>query len=144
MTINTSSVTGNTTPTPTQLVNPKAQMGKDDFLKLLAIQLQNQDPSSPSDNQQFMAQMAQFSALEQSTNMATGLTQLAFSTQINQSVSLIGHTIGYTRADGTSATGVAQSISVGNNEIQIKVGSDTVTPGDVTFVGGIPAGGASS
>src|SRR3954451_15254173 len=134
----TNATTGvtNNTPTPTQLVNPKGTLGKDAFLKLLAVQLQNQDPSKPSDNQQFMAQMAQFSALEQTTNMATGFTQMAFSGQVSQSVSLIGHTIGYTKADGTKAEGKAESVSVVNNEIMIKVGGDKVSPANVTFVGG--------
>jgi flagellar basal-body rod modification protein FlgD len=144
MSINTSSVTGTTsTQTPDQVVNPGSQLGKDDFLKLLAVQLKNQDPASPSDNQQFMAQMAQFSALEQTTNMAQGLTQMAFAGQVSQSVSLIGHTIGYTKADGSVGTGVAQSVAVSNNAIEIKVGNDVVTPGEVTFVGGVPTGGAT-
>ena len=44
-------------------------LGKDDFLKLLMTQLQNQDPSSPMDNTQFIAQMATFSTLEQMVNI---------------------------------------------------------------------------
>src|SRR5262249_41077271 len=117
------------------LVNPSSQMGKDDFLKLLAIQLQNQDPTNPVDNQQFMAQMAQFSALEQTTNMATALDGMNTTNQISQAIGLVGHTIGYTKADGTTATGTAESVTVDSGSIQIKVGNDTIAPGAVTTVG---------
>src|SRR5262249_20716570 len=136
MSIQSTGGVGSTGTTPTPFVNPGGTLGKDDLLKLLAVQLQNQDPSDPPDNQQFTAPMAQLPALEQTTNMAQGFTQMAFSEQVNQSVSLIGHTIGYTKADGTAATGKAESVSVVDGNIAIKVGSDSVAPGAVTFVGG--------
>ena len=52
-------------------------LGKDDFLRLLVAQLQNQDPLNPMDNSQFVAQTAQFSSLEQMQNMNKTLERLA-------------------------------------------------------------------
>ncbi len=51
-------------------------LGKNDFLKLLITQLQNQDPTSPADTSQFASQLAQFSSLEQMQNINTTLQSL--------------------------------------------------------------------
>ncbi len=70
-----------TTIDPTLLLSKKqtttstgnSSLGKDEFLKILMTQLQNQDPLNPMEDKEFIAQMAQFSALEQTTNMASML-----------------------------------------------------------------------
>jgi flagellar basal-body rod modification protein FlgD len=51
-------------------------LGKNDFLKLLLAQLQNQDPTAPTDNTQFVAQLAQFSSLEQAEQTNSMLESL--------------------------------------------------------------------
>jgi flagellar basal-body rod modification protein FlgD len=56
--------------------NDPTALGKDQFLKLLTTQLQNQDPTQPMDNTAFVAQLAQFSSLEQMSNVNDTLTQL--------------------------------------------------------------------
>jgi flagellar basal-body rod modification protein FlgD len=58
---------------------PATEMGKDQFLQLMVGQLKNQDPMNPMEDKDFMGQMAQFSQLEQVTNMSASLeSQKAF------------------------------------------------------------------
>jgi flagellar basal-body rod modification protein FlgD len=71
-------------------------IGKEDFLNLLITQLQNQDPLNPTDSTEFTAQLAQFSSLEQLTNVNDNLEQLQnFQASANnsQAVSLLGKEI---------------------------------------------------
>ncbi|MBU8907008.1 flagellar hook assembly protein FlgD [Desertibacillus haloalkaliphilus] len=63
-------------------------LGKDDFLKILITQLQNQDPSNPMDDREFIAQMAQFSSLEQMTNMNEAIQKFV---NVQSSQSLVQH-----------------------------------------------------
>ena len=68
------SITGNTNSKPT-VANASTQLGKDDFLRLLTVQLRYQDSLNPLGNTEFIAQMAQFSSLEQLQNMNKTLGQ---------------------------------------------------------------------
>src|SRR3954468_7778910 len=87
-------------------------IGKDDFLKLLVGQLQHQDPMQPSDDTQFIGQMAQFSQLEQETNTAKSTDELVRSSTLAR----IGRTVTYT--DGvtqTAQSGVVTAVDIDKN-----------------------------
>ncbi len=90
------------------------ELGKDDFLKLLLTQLSNQDPTRPMENTEFIAQMAQFSSLEQMTNMSTEFAKLANMLNSNEAVSLLGKNVTISTGD-TSVNGVVEAVTRGED-----------------------------
>jgi flagellar basal-body rod modification protein FlgD len=78
--VSTNSVTGTTntaaTDTTTSAIPKKDALGKDTFLSLLVTQLQHQDPLQPTDNSEFLAQLAQFSSLESLQQIKEDMTAL--------------------------------------------------------------------
>ena len=98
----------------------KNTLSKDDFLKLLLTQLQNQDPTSPTDNTEFIAQMATFSSLEQMTNMNTTLENVL--TSQNQNL-----LITYSQLVGQEVTFHKQVDQKNDNgEIEVQEGTGAV------------------
>lgn len=96
------------------------ELGKDDFLKLLMAQLTNQDPTSPMENTEFIAQMAQFSSLEQMTNMSQNFDKMAAMLNFNEAQSMLGRTVQIDLGADQSTTGVVEAATRGNNpQIQV-------------------------
>ncbi|GIP36815.1 hypothetical protein J31TS4_00950 [Paenibacillus sp. J31TS4] len=103
-------------------------LGKDDFLKILITQLQNQDPTQPLQDRDFIAQMAQFTSVEQLTNM--GLELKALRQSFGMDPSIIGKEISWSGKDDkgqiTTKTGVVTALTFKNGEAYAKVGKDEV------------------
>ncbi len=85
------------------------ELGKDDFLKLLITQLSHQDPTKPMEDKEFIAQMAQFSTLEQMTNMSKEFSNLHSLLLGSQAYGLIGKTVEVTAGEQT-VTGVVEEV----------------------------------
>ena len=91
-----------------------SELGKDDFLKLLIAQLANQDPTSPMENTEFIAQMAQFSSLEQMTNMSTSFSKMAGIIASSEASSMVGKTV-EVDVNGEAITGTVDAATRGEH-----------------------------
>lgn len=98
-------------------------MGKDEFLKLLVAQLRNQDPLNPMDGQEFAAQLAQFSSVEQLMAMNVRLAQQeafdeAMAQALNSSAAMgaIGHDV--------LAVGDQVQVSDTGGRVAVDIGAD--------------------
>jgi flagellar basal-body rod modification protein FlgD len=92
----------------------KQTLGKDDFLTLLIQQLKHQDPTNPMQNYEFIAQMAQFSSLEQMTNISAGFEKLSEKLGSSEAFSVLGKTVELGVGD-TALTGTVESVTRGTH-----------------------------
>jgi flagellar basal-body rod modification protein FlgD len=127
-------VTGTQQTAAAAAATKSAVMGKDDFLKLLVAQLQHQDPMNPMDDKEFMGQMAQFSTLEQITNVGSAMQNLASSSDMSRGVALLGHGVTYTTDDDTTASGTAKALQVKDGQVFVSVDGTLVDPSTITEV----------
>jgi flagellar basal-body rod modification protein FlgD len=99
--------------------NLQAQaLGMQDFLKILLTQLTYQDPLKPLDNQQFMAQMAQFTSLQQTQELNAKLDALLSTQASLQSIGLLGRTV-QVHTSGGDVSGVVTSLSLAGDTPQL-------------------------
>src|SRR3954471_12581290 len=132
----TNPITGaTTTPSTAQPAAKMPTLGKDDFLKLLVGQLQHQDPLAPSDDQQWIGQMAAFSQLEQVSNTAETTQKIVDTLNVNGTLSLIGHSVTYLDANGGAHDGVVQTVDMTGGKASLTVaGVAGIDAGSVTQV----------
>lgn len=77
---------------------PSSELGKDEFMKILITQLQNQDPLNPMEDKDFIAQMANFSSLEQMMNISSSIDMLVQSQMVSPVIQyshMIGKSVTY-------------------------------------------------
>ena len=117
---------------PAPEAKKSTELGKDDFLQLLTVQLKFQDPLNPLQDTDFIAQMAQFSSLEQLQNMNQSLDrsrsseeQLHAAFRNNLAVSLVGKTVQIPTAevsyDGDNAAEVSYRLDSGASRARLQV-----------------------
>jgi len=125
------------TNAPVQVETEKKSMGIDDFLKIMTAQMKNLDPmgGSSADSSQYLAQMAQFTMLEQLNNVKDSLEGISILSQQQISFSLVGKKV--TVDDGIkSITGVVEKIRYREGNIYPVIDGEEYAMGMVKEVGG--------
>lgn len=109
-------------------------LGKDAFLKILTTQLSNQDPSSPLEDKDFIAQMATFSSLEQLTNLNNAFEKFS-NNQMSNYASTIGKEVSWTPDGATEPiTGEVTGISTQNGSYFYMVGDQKIPVEAITEI----------
>lgn len=124
--------------TPSTPAN-SATMSKDDFLKLFLTSLQDQDPQQAQDPTQFQAQLAQFSSLEQMTNLNTAFSAQSSIDQLNAAAGMIGKSVTTLDSQGNAGSGVVQSVRMQSGQAMLVLpGQQTFPLSSVTTVNNVP------
>jgi flagellar basal-body rod modification protein FlgD len=119
---------------------PKKELDKDTFLQLLIAQLGNQDPSSPMDTSQMMAQTTQLGMMESLTELqASSREQFALQMRM-ASADLVGQQVSWTDATGATKSGVVESVDYSGSVPALKIGTEKIALDAVASVR--PAGAA--
>jgi len=94
--------------------NPNGILGQNDFLKLMIAQLQAQNPLEPGNSNEYINELAQFTQVEQTTNLANA-------SELSGAVQLIGHKVAYDSASGGTTTGTVQSVQSSSSGTTVTV-----------------------
>jgi flagellar basal-body rod modification protein FlgD len=110
---------------------PTKNLGKEEFLKLLITELEHQDPTNPMQDREFIAQMAQFSSLEQMLSLNTAVGKMSSNMTFQSSFDLLGKDVEVQNeskvdADGRLLTikGLVESISKNGDETFVEVNGE--------------------
>ncbi|MBN2040557.1 MAG: hypothetical protein JW864_10965 [Spirochaetes bacterium] len=125
----------NTEKTQPRKFTGNENLDKDAFLKLLVTELRHQDPTQPMENREFISQMAQFSALEQMTNVNKSVQTLNRSSRSGEAYSLLGKQIkAFDPVTGRKIEGLVSGMFFKGDDIRLVVGGKEIGLNDVHAV----------
>jgi flagellar basal-body rod modification protein FlgD len=102
-----------------------------DFLRLLAAQLQYQNPLEPAKDTEFLGQLAQFDSLQKMEELTRTMSSLLTVAQLSSTSALLGKQVTAT-SRGETVSGVVQRITLANGEVLLQVGNRQLKLGEVT------------
>ena len=129
-TVGTQAASGTLSTSGTSVSRTDDSLGENNFLQLMMDQLKAQDPTSPADPTQYLSELANFSSLEQQTNIASSQT-------LGSAFGLIGKTVSYVDSTGRAATGTVSKVDITSSGPTLTVGTEGgITMSEVQEVSG--------
>lgn len=120
--------------TSTKSSKPQSQVDKDLFLQILTTQLRNQDPTQPMEDREMIAQMAQFSTLEQISNLNQAFNQFIDSQQVDISrySTMMNKEVTWTDdVTGQQESGVVKGIIKKDDQFYYQVNDEEIPVGNI-------------
>jgi flagellar basal-body rod modification protein FlgD len=127
--------TGTTTTGTNGTTTTSTSADKDMFMQLLVAQMRYQDPSNPTDSSQFLAQSAQFTALEKMQTVADQTSQLVGLQVAFGASSMVGKTVSYPSSDGSIKSGVVTAARFESTGPILQIGGEEVPFSGVRAIG---------
>ena len=112
----------------------KNMLGQEDFLKLLVTKMSSQDPMNPQGDSEFIAQMAQFSTLEQSKSMTADIAMLKAQQEVLTANGLIGRTVTVSQNDKQIAQGTVTSVAMDDDGPAVVINGKNYSLEDVSLI----------
>jgi flagellar basal-body rod modification protein FlgD len=123
-----------TTDTSTAARVPQRSLGQEDFLKLLSVQFKSQDPMKPMEDTAFIAQMAQFSSLQQSQSMTQQMTQMRANQDLITASNYIGRQVTVDLGEDGVVKGNVTGVEIAEGVPRISIAGKTYSLSSVLYV----------
>jgi flagellar basal-body rod modification protein FlgD len=118
-----------------------ASLTSQDFMRLLLVELQNQDPTEPLGNEQLLSQLSAMRSLQSNVELGDALQQVTSNLQLSTGASFIGKLVTGKTADGTEVSGLVDRAFLTEGQAAVGIGETVIPLKDLTSVNLPPESG---
>jgi flagellar basal-body rod modification protein FlgD len=122
-TISSTLPTATSSSSSTSGANPYSSLTPQDFIQMMVTQLQNQDPTQPTSNEEILQQISQIGQLQSSDTLQTDLSAMVLQNSISSAGNLIGKTVKGVDSTGSTSSGIVNSVQVSNGAVSLQLDS---------------------
>ncbi len=119
----TTGTTNSSQSASTTAPNAYTSLQPSDFIQLMITQLQNQDPTQPTSNEEILQQVSQIGQLQSSDTLQTDLQAMTLQNSISSAGNLIGKSVVGVDSTGAKSSGLVNSVQVQNGDVYLQLDS---------------------